>query len=81
MSQYTDLSKVGQVSAMVIRVEGELEECVKQARLFNAREVWYMHISTYCSDTVCIIIHHGAQRCVVLLATTVQGCVNTSQAW
>jgi hypothetical protein len=40
MSQYTDLSKVGQVSAMVIRVEGELEECVKQARLFNAREVW-----------------------------------------
>jgi hypothetical protein len=75
MSQYTDLSKVGQVSAMVIRVEGELEECAKQARLFNAREVWYMHMSTYSSHTVCTIICNATQCCVVfqLSATALLG--------
>jgi hypothetical protein len=64
MSQYTDLSKVGQVSAMVIRVEGELEECVKQARLFNAREVCVHTCMQYYAVIRTLVCRHTEVYCM-----------------
>ena len=59
MSQYTDLSKVAQVSALVTRIEGELEDCAKQARLFNAREVSLIDTYERSKNSLCelLVVH------------------------